>query len=497
MLPKSTLELIERVKTDFVGLDTSYTLADGRTTRRIYLDSTASTLMMGAAQRAMLKFLGHYANTHSLQHFPAKVATREYAWAHERILSFLGADPDTHACFFAGAGATTGINRLARTFHHYRPDHPVVLVSLMEHHSNDLPHRRHAEQVIHVPLEEWPDGPGRICKQELETHLKAYPGKVNYIGVTAVSNVTGIINPVPKAAALAHQYGALILVDGAQAVAHVPVRISGNSDPAEDIDALVFSGHKTYVPGSPGVVICRKDILQAQEPVEVGGGMVDRVFVDRYIASDKFPDREEAGTPNIVGAVGLAAAIEVLDGIGMEAILEHETELILYAMQRLYETGGVKVYGSADTEQCPRAASISFNIVGMDHGLVAAILNDFYNISVRNECFCAHPYVKEMVFDDLLEAVDGIDEEDLEAAMMLKAGMVRASFGLYNDESDVDALVAALGEIVARQGEYAGQYAPDAAGNYTHKTFRPLAREQFSAREYIREYLEGVEATAD
>jgi selenocysteine lyase/cysteine desulfurase len=484
-------DLLSRVRADFIGLDTEYTLADGRRTRRIYLDSTASTLMMGVAHEAIEQFLEHYANTHSLLHFPARIASREYRWAHERVMSFLGADPETYTCFFTGSGTTAGINRMARVLRLLREDRPVVLVSLMEHHSNDLPHRRHAEKVVHLPLEEKPGGPGGVSMKALEEELDRYGDKVNYVAVTAVSNVTGIINPISEIAEMAHRHGALILVDGAQSAAHVPVQMSGNANPAHDVDVFVFSGHKTYVPGSPGVVVCRKEILSGLEPVEVGGGMVDRVFVDRYTPSKNFPDREEAGTPNIPGAIALGTVLEVLDAIGMQTVYEDETRLIHYALGLLREIPGVKIYGEPDDQVCPRAASISFNILGMDHGLVAAVLNDYYNISVRNECFCAHPYVKEMVIEDLMESVEEIDEEDFEAAVFLKSGMLRASFGLYNDEADADALAAAVRDVVEKKETYAGLYTPDDRGDYWHNSFRPSEGDQFSARDFVHCYLNG------
>ena len=144
---------LEKVKTDFIGLNTTYSTVNNKEIRRVYLDSTASTLMMKVAYKAMESFYDHYANTHSLLYFSAKISTREYQWAHDRVLSFLKADPEDYTCFFTGSGTTAGINRLARVFRNYRPERNKVLVSLMEHHSNDLPHRKHAEEVIHIPLD--------------------------------------------------------------------------------------------------------------------------------------------------------------------------------------------------------------------------------------------------------------------------------------------------------------------------------------------------------
>lgn len=486
----SPTEILSKVKADFIGLNTEYTLADGRQTKRIYLDSTASTLMMGAAHGVLESFLHHYANSHSLLHFSAKISTREYQWAHDRVLSFLGADPETYACFFTGSGATAGLNRLARVFRDYQPDRDVVFVSLMEHHSNDLPHRKHAGKVVHIPLDIHTNNqPGCLNLKALERELIKYQDRINYVAVTGVSNVTGIINPIHDIAELVHGYGALFLVDGAQMAAHMPVQLSGHKNSARNIDAFVFSGHKTYVPGSPGVVVCRKDILSAIEPEEVGGGMVEDVFIDRYIIKDYFPDREEAGTPNIPGGVALATALEILDHIGMSQIMEEEDILIKDTLERMKAMPDIVIYGETDCDVCPRAGSVSFNIKGMHHGLVAAILNDYYNIAVRNECFCAHPYVKEMILDDMLEASESMAEEDINVKYKLLAGMVRASFGIYNHQADVDALITALEGIVSRKDELTRLYHVDETINYVHNTFQMDESSSFSIARFVEKYV--------
>ena len=479
---------LEKIKTDFIGLNTTYSTVDNKEIRRVFLDSTASTLMMKAAYKAMESFYDHYANTHSLLYFSAKISTREYHWAHDRVLSFLKADPNDYTCFFTGSGTTAGINRLARVFRDYRPERNKVLVSLMEHHSNDLPHRKHAEEVIHIPLNNFGREAGCISLEEIEKHLKKNKSKINYVAVTGVSNVTGIINPIYDIAELAHSYGALIIVDGAQMVSHLPVIISGHENPDRNLDAFVFSGHKTYVPGSPGAVVCRKDILKSIEPEEVGGGMVDRVFVDRYEVTKKFPDREEAGTPNIPGAIGLAAVLEILDKLGMDIVHNEETELINYALTELKKISEIHIYGETDTTVCPRAGSISFNITGMDHGLTAAILNDYFNIAVRNECFCAHPYVKEMIIDDLLDFTEELEDENFEEEVFLKSGMVRASVGLYNTREDIVGLISALKEIISNRDELCSHYKADSIGNYFHSSFHLDNVNRFSTASFIQSY---------
>ncbi len=482
-------ELLSEIRSDFIGLDTEYPLATGKISRRIYLDSTASTLMMGAAFRAAEKFLHHYANTHSEMHFSARIATKTYDWVHQRILSFVGANPEEYTCFFVGSGATGGINRMARVFRDFNPSKEIVLVSIMEHHSNDLPHRKHGGKVIHISAEDQGGKLGCINLRGLEENLIKYRDQVNYIAVTGVSNVTGIINPINEVTKLAHRFGAYVLVDGAQMAAHVPIQMSGHSDSELDIDALVFSGHKTYVPGSPGVVIARKSLLEKIEPEEVGGGMVGRVYENRYIVKDEFPDREEAGTPNIFGAVALGAAVEILDRIGMDFLLDEETKIINRVLAKMLEIPEIDIYGNTDFSACPRAASISFNISGLDHGFIAAVLNDYFNIAVRNECFCAHPYVEKMLDSTHHERIISVDKLSDKFSIESWMGMVRASFGLYNTLEDGLALVAALQKIITEKNHFATKYFINEKGEYEHKTFQLECENHFSVTKTLDETL--------
>ncbi|SVD52576.1 uncharacterized protein METZ01_LOCUS405430, partial [marine metagenome] len=239
---KDGKEILGRIRDDFLGLNTIYRIANGEKTRRIYLDSTASTLMMGIAHRTSEKFLQHYSNTHSLMHFSAKIATKTYAWVHERMLEFVHADSEHYTCFFTGSGTTSGMNRIARIFNNLQPKKDIVLVSIMEHHSNDLPHRKHGGHVIHIPVDTHESKMGCVDMDLLEHYLREYEGRVNYVSVTGISNVTGIINPINEVAKLAHHYGAYIVVDAAQMAAHVPIHMSGHADTAMDLDALIFSG---------------------------------------------------------------------------------------------------------------------------------------------------------------------------------------------------------------------------------------------------------------
>lgn len=483
------LRRLERLRRHVIGLDVSYPVADGGTRPRIYLDSAATTLRLEVVQKALERYQPHYANTHSNVHNAARLSTAEYAWAHQEVLEFLHADPERWMCFFLGSGATAGMNRVARTLRRARPERDIVVTSAMEHHSNDLPHRRHFPQVIHVGMEAAANSLGAVDLEGLARTLEAHGPRVNYVAITGVSNVTGIVNPIHDIAALAHRHGALVVVDAAQMVAHAPVQMSGHADPLRDLDVLIFSGHKIYAPGSPGVVVARRELFAGVEPDEVGGGMVDTVWLDRYTVSERFPDREEAGTPNIAGAIGLAAALHALRAIGMETLAAEESRLVSYALHRLQSVPGITVYGETDSRRCQRAGVVTFNLEGCDHAFTAAALNDYYNIAVRNECFCAHPYVREMVMMSLEEAADALSNDELERLAEERRGMVRASFALYNTERDVDALVAALTEIVARRDEILPRYERLPNGDYRHRSFSFDAASAYRTRDVVDEWL--------
>lgn len=484
-------EMLDKLRASTTGLTVQHQLATGQTTRRIYLDSTASTLQLGIVRDVVEKYLPHYANTHSNAHFNAKLSSREFAWAHAMVLEFVGASAKTHGCFFVGSGATGGINRVARTLKQKWPDRDVVITTVMEHHSNDLPHRKNFAKVVHVPVTVTENGFGCADVVHIEQALKEYRNRVNYIAVTGVSNVTGIVNPIHDIAELAHRYGTLIVVDAAQMAAHVPIQMSNHQPPARNLDILCLSGHKIYAPSSPGAVVTRLDLFHDVEPDEVGGGMVVDVRLDRYQPTDKFPDREEAGTPNIVGAISLATVLCALKKIGMDYIDAEETRLVNTAVAKLVNINDVVVYGATDTTQCQRAGAISLNIHGLHHSLTAAILNDYFNIAVRNACFCAHPYVREMIADDLSEQMDDLSNAELEVLAELHRGMVRASFGLYNTLQDVESLVDALQQICENKEYYQTQYHKDESQDeYFHNSFRFDSRPTFSANDEVNRWFE-------
>ncbi|MDS4032230.1 MAG: aminotransferase class V-fold PLP-dependent enzyme [Candidatus Contendobacter sp.] len=487
--------LLDLLRRDFLGLDTRYHLADGRVTRRHYLDSAASTLALDCARAIADELLRHYANTHSTLHFSARIASHAYDWAHEQVLRFVQADPGRHMIFFAGSGCTAPLNRLARVLAARRPERNVVLVSLMEHHANDLPHRKHAGKVVPIPLTGVGRTLGAVDPTTLERLLEQYRGQVNYVAVAAASNVTGIANPVHDLAALAHAHGAWMIVDASQYLAHAPLPISDTGAVERELDAVVFSGHKLYAPGSPGGAIVRRTLLEGCEPDEVGGGMVEDVRLSDYQVTGRFPDREEAGTPDLLGAVQLGAVLNALQRADMERIHAAEQTLLRRLLAELADIPEVRIYGDPDLDRAPRLGVVSFNLAGLEHGLVAAVLNDYHNVAVRNGCFCAHPYVRELLKPELW-ALD-VDPDTGDAATLLKPwqGMIRASLGLYTTDEDIEALLVGIRDLLARPDDYRALYVVDADGDFHHRTFHAPAEALFDPERALDRALARLSAT--
>ena len=479
----SNTDLLASLQASFIGRDTEYPTVDGTRGPRIYLDSAASTLMMAPAYDVGHEFLVHYASTHSDLHYAARGASHAFDWAHECVLEFVDADPDQYCTFFAGSGATAGFNRMAASLSRARPEREIVLVSEMEHHSNDLPHRHHSSHVVHVPCLGEFERYGGLDMDRLREIFDEHGEKINYIAVTGASNVSGAITPLAEVAKLAHAVGAYLLVDASQMIAHAPVSMND-----ADIDVLVFSGHKIYAPGSPGAVIAKKSILYEIKPAELGGGMVDDVYIAEYMPTATLPDREEAGTPNIVGAITLGAVLDLLTKVGMDKVREKEIGLIDFTWNGLKEIEGVSVYGP-NPDDVPRTGTIAFNIKGLDHGLTAAALNDYYNIQVRNGCFCAHPYVRELLKKEMWDMDIDPDAPNAEADVERKRGMARASLGLYTTHADLEALLVAVRDLVSRRDEILSLYEPIGSNGYRHTKFEPAALDIFDPERSLQSYL--------
>ena len=269
---------------------------------------------------------------------------------------------------------------------------------------------------------------------------------------------------------LAHRYGAQILVDAAQLAPHRAIDLLASDDPGH-IDYLVASAHKMYAPYGSGVLIGPKDVFAQAGPDYSGGGTVEIVTEDEVFWNAP-PERDEAGSPNVLGAVAMAAACRTMSEIGMDWLAEHETELTRYALAEMRRIEGIEIYGDNEPARAgERLGVIPFNIKGLSHYLVSAVLSTEHAIGVRNGCFCAHPYVLH-----LLDIGDPVAwswrKQVINGVRAHLPGLVRISFGCYNNAEEVDRLVQALYRIAC--GDIRGDYQQDpASGQFQDRTFRP------------------------
>lgn len=495
---------LEEFARDFIGLDRRdpvYT-PDGALgeRRRVYLDTTATALMPGSVWEGVERYLAcASANSHTDAHRAGRDTTRAIEDSRDAIGRLVGYDPKGDVVLFTSNGATGAINFLARVlfppelravvkrFPDGAPEafvrtfksalgaggreaidemleRPLVVTTLMEHHSNLLPWM---EAVGHQNIRAVRVHPedGTLDMEHLAEILRAEGSRVRLVTVTGVSNVTGIVNPVQQIARMAHEVGAEILVDGAQWVPHAAVRMH-SVHPAESIDYLVLSGHKMYAPGSRGALIGKLASIECRPcAADVGGGIVGYVSIDDFSLKHEVTAREEAGTPNIPGSIAMGLAAEKMMGVGMDEIARAEDELTTYLVERLTSIDGVTVYGATDLERVPRAGVVAFNVDGLNHGLVATYLNDFHNIAVRNGCFCAQPYIGALL------RLDAETEERLRQQVQCGdrrqlTGMVRASLGVYSTREDIDALADALTALVAERAWLAERYTANMDGSY-------------------------------
>jgi len=425
-------------------------ILDGIRRPYINLDNAASTPPLRSVRDGVDVFLDYYASVHRGTGFKSQLSTWAFEQARHRCLGFVAADPRTDTCVFV-KNTTEAINKLARRMELGPRD--VVLTTAMEHHSDDLPWRA-AAQVRHVGL--LPDG--RLDEEDFDRQLAELEGRVRLVTVTGASNVTGYLNPLHRLARKAHAAGARILADCAQLAPHRSIDIRSESDP-EHLDFVALSAHKLYAPYGTGALIGPKAFFEMGVPDAVGGGTVEIVTLED-VAWAGPPDREEAGSPNVVGAVAMALALAELQAIGMDAVAKHEAELTEHALRRLAEVPGLQLFGDPDPRRAAeRLGVIPFSLHGRSHFEVAAILGHEHGIGVRSGCFCAHPYVLHLLGLNREQAAES-RRRILEGDRREMPGMVRASFGLYNTLQEVDALVEAL--LAISRGEVRGQYTQNA-----------------------------------
>lgn len=415
----------------FNGIEVPIELENGQQVIPINFDNAATTPPLKQVDSFVSENILMYGSVGRGGH-KSSYCTRAYELSKEEVLKFFGASQDDGYEVIYVKNTTEGINLLANTLCDRNND--KVLTSRMEHHANDLPWRRTAN-VFYAEV----DREGKVALEEMEYMLKRSLGTIKYITMTAASNVTGYTAHIHELAKIAHKYGARIIIDVAQLVAHREINIKGES-PEEAIDFLVFSGHKMYAPFGSGVVIAIREILKEKTPFLQGGGTVKAVF-DNDVYYKDTEERDEAGTPNFLGVMSIVAAMTVLKSIGFEQIASHENELRERLISGLSSMPQIILYG--DPLEKERVGVIPFNVRDIHHSEMGKLLQDIRGIAVRTGCFCAQPYVMRLL---------GVSDKEryryLEDARLPKPGMIRASFGLYNTAEEVDEFLDTLDFII-------------------------------------------------
>jgi len=440
---------IDNVRDQVIGIDKKVPLLDGRFVQYVNLDNAATTPTLRPVFDKVNEFLPWYSSVERGAGFKSRLCTEMYRRAREVVRQFVGADSEAYTVIFT-KNATESINKLAHRID-FAPD-DIVLRSIMEHHSNDLPWRLNAN-VEYINI----NPHGGLDLDHLDRLLVKFSRRIRLIAISGASNVTGYLNPVHEIAKKAHAIGAEIFVDAAQLAPHRKIEMRPLDDPSH-IDYLAFSGHKMYAPYGTGVLVGRKDTFLKGNPDSVGGGTIELVTADEVRWAD-LPEKEEAGTPNAVGAVALAEAILSIEQMNMERIADHEAHLSAYLLRKLEALDGISIYGDTDPDNtAQRLGVIPFEVDGMPHQLLAAILAYEGGIGVRNGCFCAHPYVLKLL-NVSSQRIETYKEEVSHGSHEGLPGLIRVSFGCYNEESEVNALIEQLERAV--RGEYRGEYFQD------------------------------------
>ena len=376
----------------------------------VYLDSAATSQKPIQVIEAVSNYYRQLnSNVHRGVHTLGTRATDAYEGAREKVRKFIHAKSIEEVIFTRGT--TTALNVVASSYgKNNLHEGDEIVITYMEHHSNIIPWQQVAKAtgatLKYIPLQE--DG-----SLSLEDVRATITPNTKIVAVTLVSNVLGVINPIKEIAKIAHENGAVMVVDGAQGAPHLNIDVQDL-----DCDFLGFSGHKMCGPTGIGVLYGKKQLLENMEPVEFGGEMID--FVGLYESTWKeLPWKFEGGTPIIAGAIGLGAAIDFLQEIGLDKILEHEHKLAAYALEKMSTIEGLTIYGPKEAEK--RAGVVTFNLSDVHPHDVATVL-DAEGIAVRAGHHCAQPLMKWL---------------DVSAT-------ARASFYLYNTEEDIDKLVEGL-----------------------------------------------------
>lgn len=413
------------------GSDSVVSLSNGNNVHYINFDNAATTPPFNSVIKAIVNFSPIYSSVHRGTGYKSILSSKIYEDGRDTVLDFLNGDKNYHTVIFL-KNTTECINKLSYRLQNTFKE-KVILTTYMEHHSNMLPWRdKYKTDFIEV------DNYGRLCLKDLEFKLRLYYGRVGLVCVSGASNVTGYMNPIHNIARLCHNYGAKILVDGAQLIPHSSFDMQPINSP-DHIDFIVFSAHKMYAPFGIGALIAPKEIFMEGCSELVGGGTVKFVSTDDVIWAEP-PEKEEAGTPNLMGVVALTESINVLEDIGMKNVENHERNLTRYALNSMRNIPNIILYDDFDIEN--KVSILSFNMKGLHHTELANILGREGGIAVRNGCFCAQPYVQRLL---------KISNEDVKkyrnCDKIRLPGMVRISFGLYNSTNEIDLFIYMLNKI--------------------------------------------------
>ncbi|KRN57783.1 cysteine desulfurase [Carnobacterium divergens] len=376
----------------------------------VYLDNAATS----QKPQQVLDALNTYyqrdnANVHRGVHTLAERATAKYEMARQKVKTFINAKETAEVLFTRGT--TTSLNWVAKSFGEANVNEgDEIVISYMEHHSNIIPWQQLAkkQKATLRYIELTPTG-----ELDLASAKKLITAKTKIVAITHVSNVLGVVNPIAELTEIAHQVGAVMVVDGAQSVPHMAVDVQ-----QLNVDFYAFSGHKMLAPTGIGVLYGKRSLLEKMEPIEFGGEMIDFVYLEDSTWKE-LPWKFEAGTPNIAGAIGLGAAIDYLTEVGMEDIHHYEQELVAYVLPKLQEIPGITIYGPTDPAK--RTGVITFNLEGVHpHDLATAM--DMEGVAVRAGHHCAQPLMNYLEVNST----------------------ARASFYFYNTKSDADTFIKAL-----------------------------------------------------
>lgn len=411
-----------------LGTETMIPLASNRLVKYINFDNAATTPPLKVVLKAINEFSPWYSSIHRGKGYKSLLTSRLYEDSRSIIADFLKIDLDYYTIIFV-KNTTEAINKLSyRLCQLENQGECIILSTGMEHHSNDLPWRN-KYKLDYIGLTR----DGLLSLEDLESKLIEYRGKVRLVTVTGASNVTGYINPIRKIVGLCRQYHAKTLVDAAQLIPHQPFNMSN-----QEIDFLVFSGHKIYAPFGTGVLIGPTDFFKQGEPEIKGGGTV-QVVTPEEVYWDDPPWKDEAGTPNIMGVIALAESLKKIKEIEIKKIAEYEQSLTYFTQKEMEKIPGVKLYNNRNNRI---VSIIPFNIEGLSHEETADILAQKYGIGVRNGCFCAQPYIQKLLNISQREI-----KKHIYKPHSLHPGLVRISFGMYNEKDEIDYLLQSIQEI--------------------------------------------------